>query len=211
MTPTFTRGPGEALGVFMLESAMDELAYALEIDPVELRLINHGPNDPRGNPWSSDGLPECLRRGAELFGWADATPRRARARRRLADRHRHGRRRLPGRAFMPATSAGPHLHRRQRRVQTATPEFGTGVATMMTQVAADALGLPLASCSYKLGDSDLPNITAAVGSAGSMMVSAAVHAAANDLRDSSSPWPSPTSSPRSTVPIRPPSTSRMGG
>src|SRR4030081_695605 len=63
-----------------------------------------------------------------------------------------------------------------------TPEFGTGVGTMMTQVAADALGLPLEAVSYKLGDSDLPNITSAVGSAGSMMVSAAVHEAAGDLR-----------------------------
>ena len=48
---------------------MDELAHELEFDPVELRLTNHGQNDPHGNPWSSDGLPECLRRGADLFGW----------------------------------------------------------------------------------------------------------------------------------------------
>ncbi len=67
-------------------------------------------------------------------------------------------------------------------IEAATPEFGTGVGTMMTQVAADALGLPLEAVSYKLGDSDLPNITAAVGSAGAMMVSAAVLEAANDLR-----------------------------
>ena len=74
MTPTFTRGPGEALGVFTLETAMDELAYQLGIDPVELRLRNHTPVDPRGNPWSSDGLPECLRLGAERFGWAGREP-----------------------------------------------------------------------------------------------------------------------------------------
>ena len=59
---------------------MDELAYELGIDPVELRLRNHTPVDPRGNPWSSDGLPECLRLGAERFGWAgrDPAPRRTR-------------------------------------------------------------------------------------------------------------------------------------
>ncbi len=68
-------------------------------------------------------------------------------------------------------------------VEAGTPEFGTGVGTMMTQVAADALGLPCEAVRYRLGDSDLPNITAAVGSAGPTMVSAAVHDAATALRD----------------------------
>jgi len=68
MTPTFTRGPGESVAAFVLESSMDDLAYELGIDPVELRLMIHGSSDPRGNAWSSDGLPECLRRGAEAFG-----------------------------------------------------------------------------------------------------------------------------------------------
>ena len=92
MTPTFTRGPGEALGVFTLETAMDELAYALGIDPIELRLRNHATTDDRGHAWSSDGLPECLRLGAERFGWAarDPAPRVA-SRRGLAARHRDGR------------------------------------------------------------------------------------------------------------------------
>src|ERR1044072_4517660 len=78
MTPTFTRGPGDALGVSTLEIAMDEIACELGIDLVELRLRNHTTVDARGNPWSSDGLPECLRLGAERFGWAgrDPQPRR---------------------------------------------------------------------------------------------------------------------------------------
>jgi xanthine dehydrogenase YagR molybdenum-binding subunit len=75
MTPTFTRGPGEGVAAFVLESSMDDLAHELGIDPVELRLMNHGLTDPRGNPWSSDGLPECLRRGAELFGWNRRNPK----------------------------------------------------------------------------------------------------------------------------------------
>jgi xanthine dehydrogenase YagR molybdenum-binding subunit len=74
MTPTFTRGPGESLGVFVLETAMDELAHDLGIDPIELRVRNHGDTDDRGNPWSSDGLEECMHRGAELFGWSDRHP-----------------------------------------------------------------------------------------------------------------------------------------
>jgi xanthine dehydrogenase YagR molybdenum-binding subunit len=76
MTPTFTRGPGEALGVFTLECAMDELAADLGIDPVELRLRNLAETVPgSGNPWSSYGLPECLQRGAERIGWASRNPR----------------------------------------------------------------------------------------------------------------------------------------
>ncbi len=75
MTPTFTRGPGEALGVFTLECAMDELASALGIDPIELRLRNLAGTDPNsGNPWSSYGLRECFERGAQRFGWDGRNP-----------------------------------------------------------------------------------------------------------------------------------------
>ncbi|HEY7101675.1 MAG TPA: molybdopterin cofactor-binding domain-containing protein, partial [Mycobacteriales bacterium] len=74
MTPTFTRGPGESAGSFVLESAMDELAHALAIDPVELRVRAHAATDPHGNPWTSDGLEQCLRRGAERFGWPQRNP-----------------------------------------------------------------------------------------------------------------------------------------
>ena len=79
MTPTFTRGPGETLGVFVLETAMDELAYAIGADPVALRIRNHTDLDPNGNPWSSDGLVACLELGAERFGWSGATRHRGRA------------------------------------------------------------------------------------------------------------------------------------
>src|SRR5439155_22159919 len=71
MTPTFTRGPGETTGMFALECAMDELAYELGLDPLELRLRNHADVDPAsGNPWSSKGLKECYQRGAEALGTA---------------------------------------------------------------------------------------------------------------------------------------------
>ena len=184
MTPTFTRGPGESVAAFVLESCMDELAHELELDPVELRLLNHGPNDPRGNPWSSDGLPECLRRGAELFGWdnRNPTPRSQRDGDWLIG-HGMAAAGYPIALFMPEQQARARIYADGSAViEAGTPEFGTGVGTMMTQVAADALGLPLEAVSYKLGDSDLPNITSAVGSAGSTMVSAAVLAAANALR-----------------------------
>ena len=78
MTPTFMRGPGEASGMFAMECAMDELAERLGLDPLELRLRNYADADPvSGNPWSSKGLAECYRRGAERFGWPDRDPRPA--------------------------------------------------------------------------------------------------------------------------------------
>jgi xanthine dehydrogenase YagR molybdenum-binding subunit len=163
---------------------MDELAHELEIDPVELRVMNHGPNDPRGNPWSSDGLAECLRRGAELFEWGkrDPMPRSQRDGDWLIG-HGMAAAGYPVPLFMPEQQARARLYADGSAViEAGTPEFGTGVGTMMTQVAADGLGLPLEAVSYKLGDSDLPNITSAVGSAGATMVSAAVFDAANALR-----------------------------
>jgi xanthine dehydrogenase YagR molybdenum-binding subunit len=185
MTPTFTRGPGESLGVFVLETAMDELAETLGVDPVELRVRTHSPVDPRGNPWSSGGLVECLRRGAELFGWADRDP---------APRSRRDGDWLIGTGvaaasypvalFMPTQRARARIFADGNAVvETATQEFGTGVTTMMTQVGADALGVPLEAMRYSVGDTDLPNSTAAVGSAGSSMVSSAVHAAGTALRE----------------------------
>lgn len=185
MTPTFTRGPGETLGVFSLESAMDELAHALGIDPVELRLRNHTPVDPHGNPWSSDGLPECLRRGAERFGWAhrDPAPRSTRDGNWLIGTGMAAAA-YPVAFFMPEQRARARVHADGSAVvQTSTQEFGTGVLTMATQVGADALGLDVGAVAFEAGDTDLPNSTAAVGSAGAGMVSSAVHAAGVALRD----------------------------
>ncbi|MEV8016122.1 xanthine dehydrogenase family protein molybdopterin-binding subunit [Streptomyces sp. NPDC086554] len=186
MTPTFMRAPGEASGMFALESAMDELAHRLGLDPVELRLRNHTDVDPNtGNPWSSDGLPECLRRGAERFGWQRRNPE--------PRSHRDGNWLIGyGMATAGYPVYGPNNPQRARAriyadgsavVQAATPDFGTGVATVMTQVAADALGIPIEHCRFEGGDTMLPSIAAAVGSSGSGMISAAVHTAATNLRD----------------------------
>ncbi|GGI97657.1 xanthine dehydrogenase family protein molybdopterin-binding subunit [Streptomyces brasiliensis] len=186
MTPTFMRAPGEASGMFALECAMDELAGELGMDPIELRERNLSAVSPSsGRPWSSSGLLECYRRGAERFGWEGRDPR--------PGRRREGNW-LIGTGM---ASAGypvvlpPNPQRARARmyadgtavVQAATPDFGTGVATVMTQVAADALGMSLDRCRFENGDTDLPNIAAAVGSAGSGMISAAVHSAATALRN----------------------------
>jgi xanthine dehydrogenase YagR molybdenum-binding subunit len=185
MTPTFTRGPGESAGSFVLESAMDELAHELGLDPVELRVQDHAATDPRGNAWTSDGLEECLRRGAERFGWSrrSASPRSERDGDWLVGRGMAAAA-YPVALFMPVQRARARVYADgSASVETATQEFGTGVATMMTQVGADALGVPLEAVTAGLGDTDMPNTSSAVGSAGATMVSAAVNAAGTALRD----------------------------
>ncbi|HVX33973.1 MAG TPA: xanthine dehydrogenase family protein molybdopterin-binding subunit [Solirubrobacterales bacterium] len=184
-TPTFTRGPGETLGSYVLETALDELAEQLGIDPIELRIKLHPPVDSRGNRWTSDGLAECLRTGAERFGWSE----RGREPRSVRDGDwligtgvaAAG---YPVAPFMPSQHARARLYADgSALVETSTQEFGTGVATMMTQVGADAIGVPLEAVTAGLGDTDLPNTSSAVGSAGATMVSASVHNAGTALRE----------------------------
>jgi xanthine dehydrogenase YagR molybdenum-binding subunit len=186
MTPTFTRGPGEALGVFTLECAMDELASELAIDPIELRLRNLAGADPNtGHPWSSYGLRECLEQGAQRLGWAGRDPR--------PRSERDGNWLIgtgmavagyPVAFFMRTQRARAHLYADGTAiVQTATQEFGTGMGTVMTQVAADGLGIDLPNVRFDFGDTDLPTAGSPVGSNGAMMVSAAVHSATTAVRD----------------------------
>jgi xanthine dehydrogenase YagR molybdenum-binding subunit len=186
MTPTFTRGPGEALGVFTLECAMDELATELGIDPVELRLRNLAETEPNsGNPWSSYGLRECLQRGAERLGWANRNPQ---------PRSTRDGNWLIGTGMAAAAYPVAFFMRTQRAraqlyadgtaiVQTSTQEFGTGTTTVLTQVAADALGIDMRDVRVEFGDTGLPATGSPVGSNGAMMISAAVHNAGIQIRD----------------------------
>ena len=188
MTPTFTRAPGEATGMFALECAIDELAYALGLDPLELRLRNYAETDPlSGQPWSSKGLRECYQLGAERIGWQGRRP---------APRSRRDGRWLIGLGMATAIYPVPAFPGLQPQralvrlyadgtavVQCGTQEIGTGVATAMTQVAADGLGLALEHVRFQLGDTELPNTSSAVGSAGAGLVSSAVHIAVTSLRD----------------------------
>ncbi|MFC9999430.1 xanthine dehydrogenase family protein molybdopterin-binding subunit [Nocardia sp. NPDC127526] len=184
MSPTFMRGPGEASGMAALECAVDELATELGMDPVELRLRNHAAVDPEsGHPWSSDGYAECVRTAAERFGWS-------------ADEYRKGPR-TDGNwvlgwgmatAGYPAYEPGQPQRAHARLladgsliVQAGTQDFGTGVATTMAQVAGDALGIAFDRIRVDIGDTDYPNIAAAVGSMGAGIISAAVHTACTDL------------------------------
>jgi xanthine dehydrogenase YagR molybdenum-binding subunit len=186
MTPTFTRGPGEAVGVFTLECAMDELASELGIDPIKLRLLNLAETEPgTGNPWSSYGLRECLQRGAELIGWErrDPRPRSERDGNWLIGTGMAAAA-YPVAFFMRTQRARAHLYADGTAVvQTSTQEFGTGMPTVLTQVAADGLGVGLRDVRVEFGDTSLPGSGSPVGSNGAMMVSAAVHNACIAVRD----------------------------
>ncbi|MET8353906.1 xanthine dehydrogenase family protein molybdopterin-binding subunit [Micromonospora sp. NPDC005206] len=184
ITPTFMRAPGEATGMFALECAMDELAERVGIDPLELRLRNCSDTDPEsGHPWSSSGLKECYQRASELFGWSDRDSRPRREGQWLIGSGMAS-------ALYPVTQP-VNPQRAQARlyndgtavVEAGVSEFGTGVYTAMTQVAADALGLPVERVRFVGGSSDLPNVTAAVGSTGTSAVGSAVHLAVTQLRD----------------------------
>lgn len=184
MTPTFMRGPGEASGMIALECAIDELAEQLGADPVELRLRNHAAVDPEsGNPWSSDGYLECLRLSAQRFGWD--------RRNQTPGSHTDGNWLIGwgvGTAGYPVYEPGQpqRAHARLRAdgslvVQTGTQEFGTGVATAMSQVACDAMGMPFDRIRFEIGNTDYPNIAATVGSIGASAVSSAVHTTCTQL------------------------------
>ncbi|MBC6434225.1 xanthine dehydrogenase family protein molybdopterin-binding subunit [Nostoc sp. HG1] len=180
-TPTFMRGPGEATGMFALESAMDELAYALNIDPIELRLINHADIDPHKElPWSSKSLKECYQKGAEIFGWLQRNP----VPRSMRDGYF-----LIGWGMASATfptnvgTASVKVEifaSGEVRVQSGTQDIGTGTYTVMTQVASEVLGLPV---QFELGDSNLPKAPIAGNSITVASVSPAVHKAAIAARD----------------------------
>jgi xanthine dehydrogenase YagR molybdenum-binding subunit len=182
--PTPMRPPGHGPGSFALESAMDELATALAIDPLELRLRNHADRDPHsGLPWSSKSLRECYAVGAERFGWRGRRPEP----RSMRDGHW-----LIGWGMASATYP-VHRQRAAARavllpdgtvvVQSATHDLGTGTYTVMSQVAAEMLGLPVDHVRFEMGDSDLPESPRAAGSMTAASVAPAVAAAARALRD----------------------------
>ncbi|MER6388644.1 xanthine dehydrogenase family protein molybdopterin-binding subunit [Streptomyces sp. NPDC001523] len=172
-TPSWMRAPGEAPGMYALESAMDELADALGIDPVELRLRNEPPTEPdSGRPFSSRHLVECLREGVERFGWADRR-----------DPYRDGPF-LVGTGMAAATYPvliAPSTARAHARpdggylVEINATDIGTGARTVLAQVAADALRVPLDSVSIAIGHTGLPAASLAGGSSGTASWGWAVH------------------------------------
>src|SRR5712672_4647143 len=156
-TSSDMRAPGAATGVYALESAMDELAVALKLDPMELRLRCYSDRDQNEDvPYSSKQLRECYRQGAEAFGWdkRNAEPRSMRDGGELVG---FGMATGVWDAMqMPITVRIVLTANGHAEVSCAASDIGTGTYTIMAQVAADALGLPIENISVKLGDSSLP-------------------------------------------------------
>jgi len=183
-TPTFTRAPGETTGSFALESAMDELAWQLKMDPVALRLKNYAEVEPQdGKPWSSKALRECYETGAQRIGWS---------RRKAAPRSMREGNALIGLGMASATypanrseasAVARILPDGSAMVASGTQDIGTGTYTVMTQVASDALGFPPERIHFALGDSSLPRAPVSGGSQSAASVSPAVQAAAQQVRD----------------------------
>jgi xanthine dehydrogenase YagR molybdenum-binding subunit len=177
------RAPHEGPGMAALEIAMDELAVALNVDPVDLRLRNHADTDPtRGVPFSSKRLLDCYARGAERFGWSQRNPEP----RSMRDGGE-----LIGWGMASATMPSPRVgsqarvtidHLGEVVVEAGTQEIGTGVHTILPQIAADALGVDPARCRLVLGDTTLPWAFGNLGSGTTISVGSAVLDAANKLR-----------------------------
>jgi CO/xanthine dehydrogenase Mo-binding subunit len=180
--PTSMRAPAEAQGNFALESALDELAYTLHMDPLELRVRNHTDVDPRnGLPWSGKALLECYEVGARRFGWTerDPQPRSMRDGDWLIG---YGMASAMFPWFAQPCSAQATVNSDgSALVRSAATDIGTGTGTVMAQLSAEELGLPLDLVRFGLGDSDLPNSMMAGGSGLTGGLGNAVHDACRRL------------------------------
>jgi xanthine dehydrogenase YagR molybdenum-binding subunit len=182
-TPLDMRAPGAALGLIGLECAMDELAYALAIDPVQLRLTNFAErNDNEDKPYSSKELRACYTQGAERFGWnkRNPEPRSMRQGRQLIGWGMAG---GVWEAMQMKASAKAHIDAEGKlTVSSATTDIGTGTYTVMTQIAAAAAGVSVADTTFLLGDSSLPTAPLQGGSFTVSSVGTAVQQAGQALR-----------------------------
>lgn len=183
-TPGFMRSPPEVPYLFALESAMDELAVKLEMDPVELRRVNDTMKEPiEGLPYTSRNLAQCFAEGAKAFGWERRNPQPGSM--RDGDW-------LVGwgcaTTFYP-TNMGPAAARVRLnpngtvKVEAAAHEIGTGVMTALALTAASALGVKLDDIRVEVGDSDLPPVPVAGGSNSTASICNVVEKACTDIRD----------------------------
>ena len=177
---TFMRAPGESIGTFALESAIDELAHKMKLDPIELRKINEPEKDPtKETPFSNRNLIEAYKRGAEKFNW----------------KHREPKSQCDGEWLIgqgvatayypyfrfPATAKILLYADGKAIIKAAAHEMGMGTATVQIQHAADRLGLPIENISFHYGDSNLPEASFAGGSNQTASIVAGVKAAADKL------------------------------
>jgi len=182
-TPSDMRAPGAATGVHGLECAMDELAVALKLDPLELRLRSYSDRDQHGGiPYTSKKLRECYRQGAEAFGWHKRNPE-PRSMRDGTELVGWGMASGVWEALQMPTAARILLTANgHAEVACSFSDIGTGTYTIAAQVAADELGLPLDNITVKLGDSSLPQAPVEGGSWGAASVAHAIAKTAGDVR-----------------------------
>jgi xanthine dehydrogenase YagR molybdenum-binding subunit len=182
--PTYMRAPGLASGNFALESAIDELAVALHMDPLEFRLRNYAETDQHENkPYASKALRACYQQGADAFGWS----RRSHAPRSMRDGNTligwgmatstYPTHRMPASARVRVGANGTAL------IQSGTQDIGTGTYTVMSQIAADTLGMKVDRIQFELGDSNFPHAPVSGGSMTVASVGPAVLAACEAMRD----------------------------
>ncbi|SEH48190.1 xanthine dehydrogenase YagR molybdenum-binding subunit [Mycolicibacterium rutilum] len=182
--PFWMRAPGECPGMFALEVAMDELAVACGVDPIELRIRNEPEVDPEtGNPWSDRRLVECLLTGADRFGWAPRDPRPG---------VRSDGEWLLGTGVASAVYPAMIQPGNSARIECVAPQcyavqigavdIGTGTWTALSQIAADALGCDLSAVDLQIGDSSLPAASVEGGSSGISSWGRAIVAAARQFR-----------------------------
>ncbi|HSC04074.1 MAG TPA: xanthine dehydrogenase family protein molybdopterin-binding subunit [Solirubrobacteraceae bacterium] len=183
-TPSWMRAPGETPGMYAVEAAMDELAIACGIDPIELRVRNDPVLDPEtGNRFSSRNLVACLREGAERFGWGDRDP---------APAIRRDGRWLVGTGVAASTYPARRQPSSARAryepdggrytIQIAAADIGTGARTALTQIAANALEVGIEDVEVQIGDSSFPEAFLAGGSMGNSSWGSAVVKACRELR-----------------------------
>ena len=183
--PTFMRAPGECPGTFALESAMDELAYVAAVDPLDFRLRNYAETDEqKGNkPYSNKNLRECYKLGAERFGWNKRNPKPGATRignlllgqgMATATYPVHA---FPAKATAKLNADGTVL------VRSGTQDIGTGTYTIMTQIAAESLGVPIELVKFELGDTTFAPAGVSGGSTTAASVGSAVKSACEALLD----------------------------
>jgi xanthine dehydrogenase YagR molybdenum-binding subunit len=173
------RAPGEAPGTYAIEVGMDEMAHKLNMDPVQFRVLNYADTDEqKKKPFSSKYLKECYQRGADAIGWSS---------RKAQPGTNHEGNYLVGYGMATATYPANRSSSTAKailyadgsaEIQCATQDIGTGTYTIMTQIAADALGLPINKVKVKLGDSDFPKGANSGGSQVTASVGPAIRAAA---------------------------------
>jgi xanthine dehydrogenase YagR molybdenum-binding subunit len=176
------RAPGDAEGNFALESALDELSYALGMDPIQLRLHNYTEVHPQyGLPWSSKALRDCYQQGAERFGWSRRNPQVG----SMRDGNWLVGYGMAGVSYFwaqaPCQARATIRRDGTALVCSAATDIGTGTYTIMTQLSAELLGLGLDQVRFELGDTDLPMAPQAGGSGLTAALGNAVHATCRQL------------------------------